>query len=157
LDKLYKTLAILLLGSSTLIGQNVSSKDSLKVTTAYKSLFAAIEASNTEALLNMSTEKIYCTMCIEPTGFSEMPFLFAKKEFIEKHLKAIKNSESYQRAVNGDKVIMVKENKSKKGIIVFWTIYEPNELTPGHEGGQLGIYFEKVNEEFKFAGIETIP
>jgi hypothetical protein len=52
---------------------------------------------------------------------------------------------------------MVKENNHRTGITVFFTIYKKDELAPGHEGGQLGMYFKKVNNVYKFAGIETIP
>tara|TARA_B100001109_G_scaffold254890_2_gene255875 strand:- start:47 stop:520 length:474 start_codon:yes stop_codon:yes gene_type:complete len=157
MKKTLKILTILLLSSTTLFGQKISSIDSLKVAEAFTALFAAIDSEDLEALDNMSTDKIYCIICSNSPDLSDSPYMYDKKDFLENHLKKIKNSESYQRATKSDELILVKENDHRTDITAFWTIYQRNELAPGHEGGQFGIYFKKINGEYKFAGMETIP
>lgn len=157
MKKTIKILTILLLGSTSLFGQKISSTDSLKVAEAFTALFAAIDSDDMETLDNMSTAKIYCILCSESPDLSESPYMYDKKDFLENHLEKIKNSESYQRATKSDELMLVKENDPRTGITAFWTIYKRVELAQGHEGGQFGIYFKKVNGEFKFAGMETIP
>jgi len=157
MKKTLKILIIFLLGSTTLFGQKLSSNDSLKVVDACKYLFTAIDLNDMESLANMSTDKIYCILCSDSPDFSESPYMYDKKDFIENYLDKIKNSESYQRATTSEELKLFKENDHNTNIIAFWTIYEQDELAPGHEGAQFGIYFKKVNGEFKFAGLETIP
>lgn len=157
MKKTIKILTILLLGSTSLFGQKISSTDSLKVVEASIALFAAIDSNDMETLENMSTDKIYCILCSETPDLSESPYMYDKKDFLENHIGKIQSSESYQRAIKSDELILVKENYPRTGITAFWTIYKRDELAPRHEGGQFGFYFKKVNEEFKFAGMETIP
>lgn len=157
MKKTIKILTILLLSSTSLFGQKVPSTDSLKITEAYKALFIAIESNDIETLVNISTDKIYCIICSNLTDFSKSPYMYDKKDFLENHLEKIKNSEAYQRATRSKELILVKENHYRTGITAFWTIYKRDELAPGHEGGQFGIYFKKINGEYKFAGMETVP
>jgi len=157
MKKTIKILTILLFGATSSFGQNISSADSLKIVKASETLFAAIETNDKEILTNISTDKIYCIICSNSTDLSDSPYMFDKKDFLENHLEKIKISESYQRAYKSDELILVKESGYRSDITAFWTIYQKDELAPGHEGGQFGVYFKKVNGEFKFAGMETIP
>jgi hypothetical protein len=83
--------------------------------------------------------------------------MFEKKDFLDNYLPTIKKSEPYQRATKSNELILINENGNRSDITVLLTIYKQNELAPEHEGVQFGIYFKKVNGEFRFAGIETIP
>ncbi len=140
-----------------MFGQCISSADSLKVVKAFEILFAAIETDDMEALINISADSIYCISCSDSPDFSDAPCMFDKKDFLENHLGSIRTIEAYQRATKSDELILVKENDHRTDITAFWIIYKQDELAPGHEGGQFGIYFKRVNGEFKFAGMETIP
>jgi hypothetical protein len=152
-----KILTVLLLSSTFIFGQKASSTDSLKVVKTFKELFTAIKTNDMKTITSISTAKIYCMICSDSTDFSDLPYMLDRKDFIENHLPTIKNSDSYQRAIKSDELIVVKEDDHRTDITVFWTIYKQDELALGHEGGQFGIYFRKVNGEFKFAGMETIP
>jgi hypothetical protein len=129
----------------------------LKVVKAFETLFTAIETDDMETLTNISNDRIYCIICSDSSDFTDSPYMFDKKDFLENHLEKIKNSETYQRATKSDQLILIKENDQRTDITAFWTIYKQDELAPVHEGGQFGIYFKRVNGEFKFAGMETIP
>ena len=53
----------------------------------------------------------------------------------------------------------VKHQKSKSLMIyeVWYTTWEPDELQKGHEGQAHAFEFVKINGEFKFYGITSIP
>ena len=157
MKKTLKILTILILSSTSLFAQEVSSDDSLKVVKACKYLFTAIDSNDMESLANLSTDKIYCILCSDSPDLSESPYMYDRKDFLENYLDKIKNSESYQRATKSEELMLFKENDHRTNITAFWTIYKQDELAPGHEGCQFGIYFKKVNGKFKFAGLETIP
>jgi len=97
-------------------------------------------------------------MICEGTLDSQLgPYIVKQDKFFNKYLDSIKNFESWKRAKKSKELILVQENKSRSDISAFFTTWKKNEFAEGHEGAQLGIYFKKINGEFKFAGIETIP
>tara|TARA_R110001592_G_scaffold9723_3_gene51443 strand:+ start:1546 stop:2019 length:474 start_codon:yes stop_codon:yes gene_type:complete len=143
--------------STFILGQSVSSSDSLKVITANKLLFSAIENNDLEIIKALSTDKIYCMICFDSTDFSQSPYMLEKIDFINNHLPSIKKNPLYHRAIQSNELLLINEYERRKGITAFWAIYQKNELSPGHEGGQFGVFFRQVNGELKFAGLETIP
>ncbi|MPV86726.1 hypothetical protein [Ostreibacterium oceani] len=157
MKKTIKILAILLFSPTSIFGQDISSTDSLKVVKTFETLFVAIETDDMDTLTNISTDRIYCIICSDYPDLTDSPYIFDKKAFLKNHLEKIKNSEPYQRATKSDKLILVRGNDHRTDITAFWTIYKQDELAPGHEGVQFGVHFKKVNGEFKFAGMETIP
>lgn len=157
MKKKIKILTILLFGGISTFAQNISSTDSLKVVKTFETLFSAIETNNKEILTSISTDKIYCIICRKSTDSPDNRHMYDRKEFLDSYLEKIKNSNSYQRIGKSNELILVRENGNRSDITAFWTIYKRDELALGHEGGQFGIYFKKVNGEFKFAGMETIP
>ncbi|UII20470.1 hypothetical protein [Fulvivirga ligni] len=152
-----KILIILLSTSTYLFGQNITRSDTLEVVQTYESLFSAIETNDHESLMEISTDQIYCIICFDSSDFSESPYMIEKEDFFENHLSSVRNSEAYQRATKSERIILINENGHRSDITALWTIYDRNELAPGHEGGQFGMYFKKKGEKFKFAGMETIP
>jgi len=78
-----------------MFGQCISSADSLKVVKAFEILFAAIETDDMEALINISADSIYCISCSDSPDFSDAPYMFDKKDFLENHLGSIRKSEAY--------------------------------------------------------------
>ncbi len=143
--------------STFIFGQSVSSSDSLKIIRANELLFSAIENNDFETIKALSTDKIYCMICSNSTDFSQSPFMFEKIDFIKNHIPTIKENPLFHRAIQSTELLLINEDEHRKGITALWTIYKKNELSPGHEGGQFGVFFRKVNGEFKFAGLETIP
>ncbi len=83
--------------------------------------------------------------------------MIERKRFFDNHLKHIGQSDDFNRAIKSTEIILLEEKDHRSDITVLFTIYKKDELAPGHEGGQLGMYFKKVKNVYKFAGIETIP
>ena len=150
-----KSLAILLLCTNGLLGQEISFSDSLEIRQLNQELFDAIYLLDRKSVMEMSAPKIYCTVCTNTTDFSKKPYMIDKNEFISQHLITIRDSEFFKRAKMSSKLNLVREESGE--IVALWRILKPNEIAPGHEGGQLGIYFKKLNGSYSFSGIETIP
>lgn len=157
MKKSIQTVIILLLSSTGLFGQNLTSYDSLKIVETYTKLFEAVKTNDLKTLNEISADSMYCIICFNEPDRSVWTNMVDKNDFIESHLVGIKNSDQYQRATKAEAQLWIKENNLHSDITVLWTIYKEEELAPGHEGGQFGIYFKRINDEFKFAGMETIP
>lgn len=80
-----------------------------------------------------------------------------RKEFFDHHINRIKDSNIYIKATKSEEYALIKENYHRTDITIYFTIYQKDELAPGHEGAQLGLFFKKENGEFKFSGMDTIP
>jgi len=146
----------LLLSSSFSWGQPIKNRDSIEVMKAVDVLFELFEKPDLNALEKISTDKIYCLICSDLAEFNG-DYLIDRKDFFENHLNKIRHSDSFKLATKSKDIVLHNTDKPDTDIIVFITVYQANEIAPGHEGGQLGIHLKKVNGKFKFAGMETIP
>ncbi|PSL03410.1 hypothetical protein [Cecembia rubra] len=151
------TTATLLLLTSNIWGQSVAEVDSLKLMKKVKNIFKLFNQPNYSDFKKISTDEIYCIICSDQQKSVEEPYIFSRKSFFDNHLTSINSSDNFIRATKSSTVKLIKENAKMTDITVLFTIYQRDELAPGHEGGQLGIYFKKVKDDYKFAGIETIP
>ena len=142
--------------TSLSFGQRVSETDSLLIISKVKSVFNVFRKPNFSEFKKLSTERIYCIICLDKPEFRDAPNM-ERRRFYNHHLKEIGQCDGFTRAMKSTEVILVNEIGDRTGITVLFTIYKKDELAPGHEGGQLGMYFKKVNNVYKFAGIETIP
>lgn len=147
----------LFLWTSISWGQNISEKDSLEIMKKVNTVFDLFEKPDFKHFKKISAEKIYCIICFDRPDFKEEPNMLDRKEFFDDYLNQIKQSPNFIRATKSKNIILIRENDHRNNITVFFTIFQQDELAPGHEGGQFGIYFKKVNREFKFAGMETVP
>lgn len=150
-------LTIFLFFTSLTFGQRVSKKDSLLIMIKVKSVFNVIKNPVFSEFEKLSTEKIYCIICFAKPDFTDTPYMLERRKFYDNHLKEFGQSNSFSRALKSTDIIIIKNNDHRTDVTVLFTIYQRGELAPGHEGGQLGMYFKKVNNVYKFAGIETIP
>jgi len=138
-------------------GQSIIYSDSLIIIKSIDQAFKTFESGDFKEFKKISTTEICCMIC-EGTLDSQLgPYIVKQDKFFNKYLDSIKNFESWKRAKKSKELILVQENKSRSDISAFFTTWKKNEFAEGHEGAQLGIYFKKINGEFKFAGIETIP
>ena len=138
-------------------GQSIIYSDSLNIIKSIDQVFKTFESGDFKEFKEISTTEIYCILC-EGTLDSKLgPYIIKQDDFYNKYLNSIKNFESWKRAKNSKELILVQENNSRSDITAYITTWKKNEYAEGHEGAQLGIYFKKINGEFKFAGIETIP
>lgn len=86
--------------------------------------------------------------------------MIGRKEFFNNHLNSIRQSDYFIRATKSNDIIIEDTSGDislRADVIVLFTIYNRNELAPGHEGGQFGLYLKKNKNGYKFSGLETIP
>lgn len=150
-------LTTLLTLSSLSWGQTITPKDSLVIMANVETVFNLFENPDYKDFEKKSTEKIYCIICFDRPILNDEPYMLDRKEFFDNHLTEIKKCDSFIRATKSKDVRLIKEINQSTDITVFFTIYKKDELAPGHEGGQFGIYFKKIKGEYKFAGMETMP
>ncbi|MFB9864364.1 hypothetical protein [Rufibacter immobilis] len=141
-------------------GQSINVTDSLQIREALLQVFRNFEKPNYDDFSKISSEVIYCSICDsrKPKYSSKM----SRRKFYRKNLKEIAKYSIWDRASKSNGIILFKENVGRKtnqlsDITAFITVLEPGEYAPGHEGGAIGIQFKKIDGEFKFSGIETVP
>jgi hypothetical protein len=150
-------LSILLIYSITTFGQNTEITDSIKIMDAIKKVQNNFDNPNYENFSNISTTEIYCNFCIEKKNSFLGPYRVKRKEFFDKYLKMVNENQIWIKSKKLNNIYLLRENKKWSDITALITIWKKNEIVQGHEGSQLGIHFKKINDDFKFAGIETIP
>lgn len=152
---------ILILGFITIhncgFGQNISTKDSLKIHKAIKKVILNFEKPNYKEFEKTTTLEVYCIICEGTLNSKLDPYVIYREDFYKKHLLSIRDSKKWQKVVASKEVKLVVANNKRANIIAYITTWKKNEWKKGHEGEQVGIYFKKIGTEFKFAGIETIP
>jgi hypothetical protein len=139
------------------VGQSLSGSDSLQVRNAVRELFENFDDPNYSKFEKISTDVIWCLICNSAIPLKADPQKMSRKEFYDKNLKDITNSQNWIRASKSRKIKLFIENKSSNEVTALITTWEKNEYALGHEGAQIGIHFEKVKGIFKFSGIESIP
>lgn len=138
-------------------GQKITATDSLKVMTEVDKIFKVFSSPKLSEFEQISTERIYCIMCFDRPKSKDNPYMLNRKLFFDNYLQDIGKSDIFIRATKKFEVVLVADNNRWSDISVFFTVYQKDELAVGHEGAQLGFYFKKEKDEFKFSGIETIP
>ena len=155
--KQFTTLIVFLSFSFLSFGQSVTQTDSILIMSKVKAVFHAFNNPVFAEFKNLSTEKIYCIICFNSNEVSNRTNLIERTKFFKSYLRKIRQSESFKRAISSNTIYLVKDKDYRTEITVLFTIYKKDELAPVHEGGQLGMHFRKVNNVYKFAGVETIP
>jgi len=146
--------------------------DSIELHKAWTFFLKAIENQDTKKIKETSLKNIDCALCISSDNNNEpeidyiIPvdtFIYQSyKNFMESPvLKAIKT-----RGVKNSE-IHISDYKPRnlpksygKNLILFEIVvqtYLPNEWAPGHEGQSHIFQFVKINKEFKFYGLTSIP
>lgn len=152
-----KLIFIFLFVNTYCFGQNISSKDSLNIKNTIKKVILNFEKPNYKEFKKISTLEIYCIICNGTLKSKLDPYVIYRNDFYKNHLTVIKESKSWAKAITTKEIKFVYENNKRSDITIYLTTWKKNELSKGHEGAQLGLYFKKINNEFKFSGIETIP
>lgn len=116
----------------------------------------------TEELFGMLSDSIHCVECIDVTmlddsvDLTEKLYLFEKSVFVNEHIEIIKDIAL--KALDSEGKALINKNQDViESALVLFDVYEPNELAEGHEGLQLGLGFEKIEDEIRLFSIETIP
>ncbi|WCM42689.1 TPM domain-containing protein [Flavobacterium sp. CBA20B-1] len=117
-------------------------------------LIALIEQKNTQALQQISTDKIYCYLCFTERPEHE-PFV-NKQNFYSKHFQNIFNDDLVQRLKRNETTFYT--NTTDYGdCLILYTTQHKNEFGDGHEGVQLGFWLKEENGKLKLGGIDAIP
>ena len=151
--------------------KKISLKDSVELNKMTNDFIKAIENKETKKIKELSLEQIDCALCIA-TDYNHPPKDYivpidtlinqAYKDFLNSPLfKAIK-SRGFRMSE-----MTIPEYKPRnlpsnygKDLIVYeaWVqTYKPNEWAEGHEGQSHCFQFVKINNEFKFYGLTSIP
>lgn len=141
------------------LAQRISLPDSLQIMKSVDSIFNILKQADYSSFKKSSTKNIYCLPCFTHPN-PKKPYIIDRKEFFNNHLDSIRNSDYFIRAINAKQVIFDRTPNDlyhRADIIVLFTIYNQNELAPGHEGDQFGLYLQKHNKGYRFSGLETIP
>lgn len=124
---------------------------------AVDNVFKVFKQPQFIAFKEFSTAKLYCIICFKQPGLRKNSYVLKSKQFFDKHLVAISKSDDFIRASKAKDIKLISYNSKRAEIIVLFTIYQKDELAPGHEGAQFGMHFRKIGDFYKFSGIETIP
>ena len=122
--------------------------DTLKFYDRADSIIRLIDERKMEELILNSTDSIKCFPC-------ENKDMLASR-FFKSELYHIFTPDLTRRLKSSVKQLHI--DKHHAGVaIVFYNIYQKNELAPGHEGGTFGVWLYRDDENLKFTGVETIP
>jgi hypothetical protein len=150
-------IAFLFFSSTYFAQKDVSKTDSMLIVSGVNAIFSVFDNPVFSEFEKRSTKSIYCIICIYKPDFTTEPYMIERQRFYNLYLNEIRQSDSFIRAKKSTDFILIKENNHRSDVTVLFTTHKRDELAPGHEGAQLGMYFKKVNKAYKFAGIETIP
>jgi len=138
--------------------QSISVNDSLKITQAVSKTFMLFDNPDPDEFQQFTTEEIYCIICrITPDFNSDDPYLMSREDFFNNHLTKLRESVDFSKARQTETTHLVLENNRHSDITVYMVTWKRDEWHEGHEGGSVGFYFKRNQDEFRFAGIETIP
>jgi hypothetical protein len=151
-------------------GQTISEKDSIKLFGFLNRFVKAIKEKETEKLKNISMDRIDCISCIADRIPPPESYLVPVDTFINQTYRTFEKSRLWDCVRNEQPMINLlkltgkdleqKELKKKEGITIYELFYlttKPNEIQLGHEGQQTGLQFIKLDNEFKFYGLTTVP
>jgi len=157
MKKYLLTLVVVCFFGTPSISQNISREDSLQIMSTVAIVFNVFKQPDLNAFEKISTKELYCIICFKEPDFRKNPYVLKRKQFFNKHLVAISQSDEFIRATKAKEVKLISENDKRADVIALFTIYQKNEIALGHEGAQFGIYFKKIGNTYRFSGMETIP
>lgn len=157
MERQVSVLIFVMFANSLAYGQDINEKDSLKIVRAVGIVIHNFENPDYNKFEDISTEVIYCILCDGTLESKLDPYVIYRKDFFENHLTNITNFESWKRATTSEELRLIREESKRSDITAYLTTWKKDEWVKGHEGAELGLYFKKVDGEYRFAGIETIP
>ncbi len=122
--------------------------DTLKAYDRADSIIRLIDERKMEELILNSTDSIRCFLCKNKNMLAS--------SFFKSELHHIFNPDLIRRLKSSVKKLHVDKHNTDV-VIVFYNIYQKNELAPGHEGGTFGIWLYRDDDDLKFTGVETVP
>ena len=145
-----------LISSTSIYSQSLKKSNERELFKIIKKTINDLEKKDIKELSKNSTEKIYCLLCFNKISNNKKPEIH-KKEFYEKKFQSIFDKKTLQKINQNSERIIIEQNSEFSNYIVLFTIYKANEISRGHEGSQLGIWFKNKNGKFLISGFEIIP
>ncbi len=130
--------------------------DTLNIFKQTDPIVELILKKDTKKLASLSSNSIYCSLCFKFEDNQPRNYLISKQTFFNKHFSDIFQKDLLDRLERKEKILFA-EHSDQADYIVWYTIYRKDELTDGHEGGQIGIWFKKGKNGLLFSGVETMP
>ena len=137
--------------------QSVSRSDSLDILQTSLSIFKAIDSDDREFLESLMTDPFFCTLCFDLPDLREKPFLITKELFLDKHLEEFKKGKLYTNANLYRTLALAPDYSDSNQVTAYWNCMIPSDTPLQSEGAQLGFEFKKINNEYRWTGISTIP
>jgi hypothetical protein len=147
-------LLILYCSIHTSFGQSLSEinrTDSLDVSTFFPNFIKAIKDKDFDFIKKRATLKIACDYCDNR--------YYSIDELLKDPLKDFANSKIFSAYTKrGYSTLREPYQIEENALYCVWiALWLPEELGKGHEGGSIGFQFIKVNNEFKFYGLTSVP
>ena len=143
--------------------------DSIEIDKTFKKFIGAIENKDAETIKRISLSEIDCDLCSD-RKYPKKDYYIPIKKFIKQAFKTYVDSPLAQAVkTRGYRSIVRFIPNSKPQILpsnfgndltiyeLYVQTYKPNEWMLGHEGQSHAFQFVKVNGEFKFYGMTSIP
>lgn len=145
---------------------NTPAKDWDQLDKAFIALVDALQKNDKAAFMAISRPQVDCQDCINSTESESEGYFVPAGIFFEKLSKDFTKSPVYKAMVTRGYLFSAMEIKtpSKGGRTGLLKVYEVwvdtylrNEWAEGHEGTSHKFQFVKVNGQFKFYGLTSIP
>ena len=179
MKKVLLILLLTLISTTSFAQQNEDEKwhklsltDSIELQKTWTEFKTALENNDAIKIKNLSLKKVDCILCFERNGKSAPPkdYVVTIERFIKHSAKSFKGS-PLAKAIKTSGYFAqfrtlydCKPRNLPAGYGKNLTIYElyiqtykPDEWAKGHEGQSHVFQFVKVNGEFKFFGMTSIP
>lgn len=137
--------------------QSVSKSDSLEILQTSLDIFQAIALSDQETLKTLMTDPFFCPLCFEGPDLREKPFMISRESFLEEHLEGFRNGEIFKNANLYRTLSLAPNHFDRLQITAYWAFMIPSDSPLQSEGAQLGLEFRKIENEYRWTGISTIP
>jgi hypothetical protein len=148
--------------------------DSVKLINTWKRLKKALKLKDTKTLRHLSLKIVHCDLFqtynpkltyAQSIAIAYMPLNTFLTEYYQNLHKSKLWSVMKFKKYNLTEAYMnfrpqnIKNLKSMPLILydIMYVTFEPNEIAKGHEGASEGFEFVKINDEFKFFGLTSIP
>lgn len=170
-------LANLIIGPVHSYGSNIiDNNEYIELVNAWKIFLKAVSTNDIRKIKSLSVEKIRCLACLDNTEEEDKEmgkFMMTEPDWYEKLYKEkifilinkfckqdypiIFSKKFIKELQNSKPTYIVEYFNDEKIYEVLITTTKPDKIAPGHEGGQHIFQFIKINNGYKFWGIDTIP
>lgn len=144
-----KTLAVIFL--FLLCSKSYGQIDTSSIYKKADYLIMLIESKNIDSLIINSTDSIRCILCNE-TGIEKY---IDSKIFFTERVQEIFTPALISKLKSAPKSI-VRQSEPYLTYIVYYKIIAKDEIAPGHEGVDFGIWL-RYDDLLKFTALDTVP